>query len=240
MTGLLVINTRCSSLKTKKQKIITHVHLHLLCKVLKLELVKGFSIAVLFVEVILVTREHTDLTFWYFPPYFLMYLLSDLQFFSSFFSPLCSYLFALCFYFSGCDERAEEVQGRRGQEAWPEQVTGGRTSHQATFHLSMWTPGAVNMYFFILFWCIMFLSCAYEFSHVHTHTHTHTHTHDLVASYLYLSEIWNSWVQTRELIFHNLLSIISELFHFACPLLQTKLVSFADFDSPKLYQGGKK
>ena len=65
--------------KNKKQKIITHVHLHLLCKVLKLELVKGFSIAVLFVEAILVTREHTDLTFWYFPPYFLMHLLSDLH-----------------------------------------------------------------------------------------------------------------------------------------------------------------
>ena len=43
-----------------------------------------------------------------------------------------------------------------------------------------------------------------------------------------------------ELIIYNLLSLISELFHFACPLLQTKLVSFADFDSPKLYQGGKK
>ena len=81
MTGQLVINTRCSSLKTKKQKIITHVHLHLLCKVLKLELVKGFSIVVLFIEVILVTREHTDLTFWYFPHIFLMYLLSDLQIF---------------------------------------------------------------------------------------------------------------------------------------------------------------
>ena len=160
-----------------------------------------------------------------------MYLLSDLQiFFLIFFSPhlhsVCSYLFALCFYFSGCDERAEEVQGRRGQEAWPEQVTGGRTSHHNPFtlacdvHLVLWTcifffflgaecfcPVHMNFHSFVYYvssqaWIYTahvhtpHTRVAITHAHAHTHPHPHTHTHDLVASYLYLSEIRNSWVQT--------------------------------------------